>query len=222
VIRFGAGVPCSDLPAELPWLPVVVVAENRVLVGPTPKGFPMRCLLSLAKTVGCVSVRSLAGGCAIAAAIGLVAPAARGEMIGWIDPPAARSVGEAEACGVRSLDVATDTVTRESIAVLAIGTAVDSKPVAVAPTTPALQAPLADGAKPDVWGTHTERMEWLSVEPTETVSIDPYPTWSAASVVVDDIVTISASSGRFGSLTTLASTPDYRTGVAALGSRFWR
>jgi len=192
----------------------------------------MRSLLSLGKTVGRFAVRSLVGGFAISGAIGFLAPAARGEMIEWIDPPAARTVGEAEACGLKSLDVATDTVTRGSLAVLAAGTG-PAADVGIEATTSAeptaLHRPATGGvshrvgdAPTDVWNSHTERMEWLSVEPTETVSIDPYPTWSAASVVVDDIVTMVASSDPFQSPATPATMSDYRTGVAALGRRFWR
>jgi hypothetical protein len=166
----------------------------------------MRSLLSFAKTVFSFSM------CAL-----LLGAAARAETITWIDPPVARTVGEAEACGVKSLDVALATVTRDSLAVLAAPAQTDTKSPAVA--LPVAAAPAVGGALEDVMGATTE----VSVLPTEELSIDPYPVWSAATVVANDVVAIASNdSDVFGERSGVPQYAEYRKTVAALDRSYWK
>lgn len=173
----------------------------------------MRSLLSFAKTVFSFAV--------------LLGAAARGETITWIDPPAARTVGAAEACGVKSLDVDSDTLTRDSLAILHAAGGDQAQSSSTGVPTAAVQPslPLTEGAAAaaDEWHRAAERMEWMSVQPTDSVSIEPYPVWTSAAVVTDDVVTIaSTSSDPFSQSTASASVLDYRKAVAALDRRYWQ
>ncbi|NBV46493.1 MAG: hypothetical protein EBR86_12865 [Planctomycetia bacterium] len=178
----------------------------------------MRSLLSFAK----ISFR-------FATIALLLGSAARAETITWIDPPAARTVGAAEACGLKSVDVDSDTLTRDSIATLdAAGgdraRATDTAAPAAAADRP---LPLAAGAATavDQWQRAAERMEWMSVQvqSTESISIDPYPSWTSAAVVTDDVVTIASnSSDPFGQAKASGLSVDYRKAVAALDRRYWK
>jgi len=157
----------------------------------------------------------------------LLGSAARAETITWIDPPAARTVGAAEACGVKSLDVDSDTLTRDSIAILAAAGGDQARATATAAPTAAAARPLplAAGAATavDQWHRAAERMEWMSVQSTDSVSIDPYPVWTSAAVVTDDVVTIaSTSSDPFSQSKASASFLDYRKAVATLERRHWK
>lgn len=144
----------------------------------------MRSLLTFGKTL--VS-------CLLAA--GLTAAVSHAETITWIDPPETRSIGVAEASGAKSLDVDHATVTRGSLAVLAATMPTPiAQPVVAAPAK--IELPLA--VKTAITATETAAkkaefgapLPWMAINsrPTKT-GIDPYPSWSGAALVIDDVTT---------------------------------
>jgi hypothetical protein len=63
----------------------------------------------------------------------------------------------------------------------------------------------------------------VSVLPTEELSIDPYPVWSAATVVANDVVAIASNdSDVFGERSGVPQYAEYRKTVAALDRSYWK
>ena len=187
----------------------------------------MRTLLSAAKAVLPFTVALIA-----------MSAVSQAEMITWIDPPATRTVGIAEAQGSATLDVSCETLTRDSIAVLP---ATFEVPVAATGDSPATTAEAFKADPPNKAPVATPKATaepvsmpkqgklsdlslsgWLTINVAETPSIDPYPTWSAATLVITDILDLV--SVPVPTLGNMASNVDYRTTDSMRGldnRRFW-
>ncbi|MFM8282769.1 MAG: hypothetical protein ACKOCW_04345 [Planctomycetaceae bacterium] len=191
------------------------------------KGFPMRTLLSAAKTVLPFTVALMA-----------MSAVSQAEMITWIDPPATRVVGIAEAQGSATLDVSDETLTRDSIAVLpttfeipvaATGESRDTTAEAFkAESTDKAPAVKVKAAIKPVSAIKTGELSdlslsgWLTINTVETPTVDPYPTWSAATLLIGDILELV--SVPVPTLGNMASNVDYRTTNSMRGldnRRFW-
>lgn len=175
----------------------------------------MRSLLTLGKTlVSCVLATSFS------------AALVRGETITWIDPPETRSIGVAEASGAKSLDVDHATVTRGSLAVLdSTAPNTVSAPVVTAPASIVLplavkttiSATDAVAKKSQPVGT----LPWLAINARSAAKgIDPYPTWSGAALVIDDVTTVRDDRSETGGYQATARSLNGKS-LVMVGERFF-
>jgi hypothetical protein len=145
----------------------------------------MRSLLTFGKTlVSCLLAASL------------IAAVSLGETITWIDPPETRSIGVADASGAKSLDVDHATVTRDLLTALADPALTPiAQPVVAAPVQ--IELPLAVKTAITATETASKKAEfgaplpWMAINSRPAKSgIDPYPSWSGAALVIDDVTTL--------------------------------
>lgn len=184
--------------------------RSPVPVEPNHEGLPMRSVLTFGKALAsCVLATTLS------------ADLVRSETITWIDPAATRSGNLAESTGARSLDRDRAIASRGSLALLESQT---PSPSSGAPAT--IELPLAVktilSASDAVTKTSQPvgALAWMAVNVRPTAKgIDPYPTWSGAVLVNDDVTTVRDDRSYSGSYHASARSLDGKSFVM-IGERF--
>lgn len=184
-------------------------------VGPNHKGFPMRSLLTFGnKLLPCL------------VAMGVCAAVCRAETIIRVDSSEARSIGLAEASGAKSFDVDLATITHCSIAMLSNATPAPPAQTMLGSDTEsklplAMKTALREIESASAKARMGKPQPWLAENSLPTPrGIDPYPSWSGAVLVVDDVSTVLAEGTDTGGYHVRVRPADGKA-FAMVGSQFF-